>query len=977
MKCFYGEVHAHSTESDGRGTVAEAYTYARDVGHVDYFATTDHNLGRYDQTRVKLVGETAETFNEDGKYAALHGYEMTYDITTGHYGHINILQPTAFFPTSYTLDRFYDGMAKAGEKGIGQFNHPGDKWGNFNDFVYDPRMDDIFKLMEIRITEYGISCIEEEYDRALRMGWHISPVSNEDAHNKYWTTNREETGGVLAESLTREKIIDGMRKNRTFSTTDRTLQLYYKANGEWIGSRLKKTGSLNVVIDASTEKECGLGVLQLVGEHNRVLAQVDVGAAKTYHWEITLPDDQRYTYVKRISGMHYAISGAIFVEQNPPVEMEIKTGYQNGKTVASACVKNIGDKKITDLSVEWYPACVSIELGAKPYVSELGDLDAGADTLAGFSSPVLAKHTRLVAIVRGMCDGEPVTLSRVVYLAPLTIQRFFCNSRISQIAKFQKQPFCCYDVYNNTDVEIDASEYTFRYYIFGTYKEFTVPRKIAPHGMLTIWFRGAESTKTLADFNEFYGTALTEDEVYLCPLKFEPDAYTRKLTIGYGDEVACRAWIRSDGYHGADVAGNDCFDYEWTNEVSTMKVLGLRRNEKPRAFVPAIPAAVVMPEGKALATYAEPTAPKIERLVVLTDGCADLAALEKKAQAIVLEAKEIIMIAGENDGSKGLHNYLFWSGWSLLTRAVDAKPDAVLVCMGANDCGKKRTDWFTRNFVSYSTVLVNATRGLYVRSIPLIFTMPELNEEQKVDENVFVHILKSTARTLYAPFAGVPEETVPLSKTVENPSTVTPRADAIRVAVVGDQFSDKTPKGPSYAFFLQELLGDGFDVYLYAKDTARASKRAPKNYLENSASFLKEMKEQKMNVIVSMFGCADLRHAVADEWETSGYRQDFDEGLRETLQAFSDIGAKNVVITPFDRRNVDDSRRTVLRQEGGVKDMVIAIAADCGAEVVDFFQDTHEQEGLVELQRDMDYPSLAGIKHLAEMVAEKLKAMYA
>jgi hypothetical protein len=285
-------------------------------------------------------------------------------------------------------------------------------------------------------------------------------------------------------------------------------------------------------------------------------------------------------------------------------------------------------------------------------------------------------------------------------------------------------------------------------------------------------------------------------------------------------------------------------------------------------------------------------------------------------------------------------------------------------------------DWFQRNFVSFSTTLVNVTRGFYVRHIPLLFTTPILTEEQKVDENHLVHMTKIIARTLYAPYVEMPEEIVYASKVIDRPNAVTPRADAVRIAVVGDQFSDKTPKGPSYSFFLQELLGDGFDVYLYAKDTARASKRAPKNYLETSASYIKEMQDKKIDVIVSMFGCADLRHVVADEWEISGYREDFDEGLRETLKAFSDIGAKNVVITPFDRVMVDDNRRKVLRQEGGVKDMVIEIAKEMGAEIVDFFKDTHEIEGLVELQRDMDYPSLAGIKHLAEMVAAKIKEMY-
>ena len=974
MKVYYGDVHAHTTESDGRGTPVEAYAYARDVGHADYFAATDHNIS-FNPERMDYVGTIAEAANCDGKFAALYGYEMTYETSTGHYGHANILQPKKFLNTNLTLAEWYDTMAEIGETGVGQFNHPGDKWGNFNEFVFDPRMDDIFKLMELRITEYGISCIEEEYDRALRMGWHISPVSNEDAHNTVWTNNREEIGAVLAESLSRETVLDAMRKNRTYATTDRSFKLFYKANGEWIGSRLKKIGSLKVEIDASTEKACGIGVLQLVGEHNRVLAQVDAGTAKSYHWEITIPDDQRYTYVKRISAMQYAISGPVWVEQDPPMELEIRTNYQDGKLIAVADVKNIGNAEITDLKVEWYPACVSIELNKKPYVSELGALEIGKTASAGYSSPVLAKHTRLIAIARGFCNGEPVTVSRVAYLSALTFQRFFCNSRISKMSDFQKQPFCCFDLYNNTDVEIDASEYIFRYYIFGTFKEFRIPRKIAPHGLLTVWFRGAATYKTMKDFNEFYGTNLTEEEVYCCPLRFDPDDHTRKLTVGYGDEVACRAWIRSDGYHGADMGRGDCFDYEWTKDLATMKVLGIRRNAKPREFVPAIPATLVLPTGKAMVEYAEPAAPVIRCLAVLCDGCADPAALEKKARELVPEAEEIFMFVGENDGTNGLHNYMFYRGEGLLNQVVEAQPDAILVALGGNDCGKNRADWFVRNFVACSTTLVNATRGFYVRNIPLLFTMPILTEAQKVDQNAFAHILNSIADTLHAPARGIPEEIIPESRMVEKPACIVPHADAIKIAVVGDQFSDKTAKADSYAVYLQELLGDGYDVHLYAKHTGRASKGAPNNYLKVGASYIKEMKDLKMDAVVSMFGCADLRHVVAENWEEK-YRADFAEGFHEILRTFDDIGAKSIVVTPFDRK-IKDERQDVVRDKNGIKEDAIRIAKEHGGIVVDFFTPTFERDDLIEQIRNVDWISAEGVKVLAELVAEAIKKTFA
>lgn len=970
MKCYYGEVHAHTTESDGRGVPEEAYSYARDVGRVDYFATTDHNLGRYNEARVKVIEKVAEDANRDGEFAALYGYEMTYEHKTGHYGHANILQPTAFFTTELSLDEWYDKMAKAGERGIGQFNHPGEKWGAFNDFKFDSRMDDIFRLIELRITEYGITCIEEEYDRALRMGWHISPVSNEDAHNRVWTNNREETGAVLAESLSRENILDGMRKNRTYATTDRTFQLYYKANGEWIGSRLKKTGSLKIEIDASTEKECGVGLLQLVGEHNRVLAQIDAGNAKSYHWEITVPDDQKYTYVKRIAGMQYAISGAIWVEQDPPVELSLQTYYQGEELQAFATVKSVKDAPVTDLKVSWYPASGSIELNRVPYVSELADLEAGQTQTAAYRAPVLAKYTRLVAVVEGTYKGKPFTTSRVIYLSALVFRKFFCNTKFYQAYDYQVQAFCCLDIYNQTDCEIDASEYQFRYYIFGTYQDFRVPRKIAPHSTLTVWFRGKESEKTLDDFNKFYGTSLTEDQIYFCPFPYTCERFTRKVTVGYGDEVSCRAWTRSDGYHGVDVSNGSCFFYDWDAQSATMKVLGLQSNSLPGKDLPTVEAAPALPCGKAVATYAEPTGAKISRLTVLCDGGQDPAALEKQARELVPEAKEITVVMGENNGDTVLYKYLFEKDEALLTRALQTNPDALLVAMGASDCGKRRAAWFTSNFSGYSTLLVNVTRPFYTRGIPLFFTLPSLSEAQRVDQNAFVHGLYTVANTLHAEMVGVPAEVILQSATVEKHITMVPKKDAIRVAVIGDRFCEADAKGSSYALKLQEELGENYNVGLFFGTDCRIAKGVDTNYLQTSAAAISKMQEFAPQIVVSWFGSADLRHSLAERW--SSFKNEFVEGYNELLALLENMGAKILLVTPFDR-TLEDIRQTVNRQKDGMKDTVVQIARDHGCGVVDFFRATQEQEGLLTVVRDMDEISPEGSLYLAKMVAEEIQ----
>ena len=972
MKIFNGEVHAHTDFSDGRGTPPEAYDYARNVGKVDYFSVTDHNVAKLtDEKFFSVMPALAEEKNEDGKFAALYGYEMTYGAGTGFYGHANIIPPKAIFRTNLTLDEWYEEMAKVGENGVGQFNHPGDKWGNFNDFKYDPRMDDIFSIMEIRITEYGISCIEEEYDRALRMGWHISPVSNEDTHGANWTTSREETGAVMAEELTRENILDGMRKNRTYATTDRSFKMFYKANGEWIGSRLKKTGSLKVEIDATTEKECGVGILQLIGEHNIVLAQVDAGREKSFHWEITIPDDQKYTYVKRISGMHYAISGAIFVEQDAPVEVTLQTNYQKGKLVAVADVKNLGDGELEDVTVAWYPACMSVERKAKPFTATLGDIGAGKTARAGYTSPIRPRDTRLVAAVRGTYKGQPVAVNKVIYLSALTITQYFTNTKSYLAQGYTKQPFCCFDLLNTTDATIDVSKYQFRLYNCGLHQEFRVDRKLKAGQMITVWLRGKEGTSTLADFNAYYGTSLTEKDVFICAEKLNTEDATRKLAICYGDEVICRAYVRGEGYHDADVQPQGCFRYKWNNhEASTLDVLELREKAMPQEKFIFESESLKMPRCKALAKFEEPEQAEINRLAVFTDGCFDLAALEEKARKLFPEAKEILMFAGENDGEKGLHPYMFNVGESKLIDIVDAKPDAVLVAVGANDLGKKRAEWFNRNYCSYSTVAVNLTRGFYVRNIPLFFTTSILTEEQKPEENMLVHHIKTVADTLGGKIIGMPEEIIPKS-VINSVEKIVPRADAVRIAIIGDQFSEGNSLAPSYASLLQIALGDGYDVRIYSKNKARAATTSETYFLENAPTNVKEMKKFAPQIVVSWFGCADLSRSNSTRWDT--YKPAFIEGYNEIIKTLKDFGAKVILITPF-ARVIEDVRKTVIYQEGGMIDTVNEIAKANELPVVDYFTES-KNEGMIVTRKKVDDLSPAGAQRLADMVAEAVKSL--
>ena len=177
-------------------------------------------------------------------------------------------------------------------------------------------------------------------------------MSNEDTHGGDFTTAREEVGAVLAEELSVAAITDAMKHRRTFATTDGTFQIFYRANGHWMGDILEKTGVLDISVECSTEKECGIGVLQLVGERNTVLDQIDAARAKHFTWSVHLPDSHKYVYVRRMCGTHYAVTAPVWVQQPPIAELSVKLSFCKDGTSVLTEIKNISGKNIEAINLK-------------------------------------------------------------------------------------------------------------------------------------------------------------------------------------------------------------------------------------------------------------------------------------------------------------------------------------------------------------------------------------------------------------------------------------------------------------------------------------------------------------------------------------------------------------------------------------------------------------------------------------------------
>lgn len=256
---YFGQLHGHTTQSDGSGTMEEAYTYARDVAKLDFFALTDHS-NYFDTstapveykdsfTNTKwLAGQAAAAAAKTESFIPFYGYEMTW---AGGPGHINTFATEGFvsrnnksYASGVTAMKNYYELLKTIPGSIGQFNHPGPTFGDFNNFSnYDPEINKHMTLIEVgngegAINSGGYFRSIQYYNNALDKGWHLAPTNNQDNHKGRWGDANTARTAIVTDNFTTEGVYDALREMRVYATEDSNLKIKYTANDELLGTSL-------------------------------------------------------------------------------------------------------------------------------------------------------------------------------------------------------------------------------------------------------------------------------------------------------------------------------------------------------------------------------------------------------------------------------------------------------------------------------------------------------------------------------------------------------------------------------------------------------------------------------------------------------------------------------------------------------------------------------------------------------------------
>lgn len=289
-RTYWGDIHSHTEISnDGVGSGTDAYDYARHVAALDFYSRTDHNaffeaggIADFDAyTRL------ADERNEPGRFATLHGAEVSFGAPYGHHNVYFRAEPIMVADEySATLPELWKSLAASQALTIPHHTMKMPSPIDWSDGE-DPGLRRNFEIF----SAHGLSEAFDPYhplavdqslftnaslsqragmsaQRAWEQGLRLSTIASSDDHRAQPGLPHQGVVAVLATGLTRAEVFDALHARRTYATTGARIVLDFSAGGIEMGGMGRPAGGWPVAIRVSA---VGTDVIDLV----EVLRHVD------------------------------------------------------------------------------------------------------------------------------------------------------------------------------------------------------------------------------------------------------------------------------------------------------------------------------------------------------------------------------------------------------------------------------------------------------------------------------------------------------------------------------------------------------------------------------------------------------------------------------------------------------------------------------------------------------------------------------
>jgi len=279
-RLFFGDIHTHSGQVGdlcenrgcGRGSRVENYDYAQEPGALDFYCLTDHEWQIDPEKTDEYLG-LADTYNEDGRFVCLPGFEYTNLL----YGHRNVYfrdsggsvlntntdwgRPTLDPSKCNTPKDLWNAMEQTGVPFMTVPHHPSATSHPLNLDFYDPRYDRLFEIYSSwGSSEYygdfprGVSdrFRSGDFHDAMRRGQRYGVIASSDGHDGHPGNAQSPLvkhhhifhfcgsgrAVVLAAELTRAAVFDALYARRCYATSGPPIFLDFRIGESIMGTEI-------------------------------------------------------------------------------------------------------------------------------------------------------------------------------------------------------------------------------------------------------------------------------------------------------------------------------------------------------------------------------------------------------------------------------------------------------------------------------------------------------------------------------------------------------------------------------------------------------------------------------------------------------------------------------------------------------------------------------------------------------------------
>lgn len=270
LNVYFGNLHSHTSYSDGVEDPNVAFTHARDVAGLDFMLLSEHNHAQagqiannhalYSGSGPDSLISIANRLTANGQFVALYGQEFS-TISSGN--HMNVLDvPDVIDVANGAFGQLLNTWLPAHPDTTGGLaalllNHPAiadssaDKEYGRDDFGSDAEW-----IRRVGSQASMIAMIngpshadgeglrpsapaQSEVLRYLNLGFHLAPTADQDNHRSTWGTVTNARTAVIADDLSKPALLKAMKARHVYATEDKNLRVVCRVNGQLCGDILQ------------------------------------------------------------------------------------------------------------------------------------------------------------------------------------------------------------------------------------------------------------------------------------------------------------------------------------------------------------------------------------------------------------------------------------------------------------------------------------------------------------------------------------------------------------------------------------------------------------------------------------------------------------------------------------------------------------------------------------------------------------------